>query len=175
MAERACPLSQFSRPRTAGVCVSGPRRTTISPSLHATRFTASLRVDELDARWGQFAAIQDFPGLPPHRPPERTKTRHAVELGQHPALIPTQECRHVPFARARRLHDLDSAWTDPNAGLAGAVGDDDAVVHAAASQHYPLLSYGLHPSDTPSDVASSSTAGFRNGGSAALVSNPSRS
>ena len=113
--------------------------------------------------------------MPTHRPPQRTKTRHAVDLGEHPALVPAQERRHVPVARVHWLHDLDAAWTDPNAALPGALGDDDVVVHAVAAQHYPLLSYGLHPSDMPSDLASSSTAGFRNGGSGAVVSNPSRS
>ena len=137
--------------------------------------SASLRIDELDAHWGRFAAIQDLAGLPPHWPPQRTKTRHAVELGEHPTLVSAQERRYVLVTHVRRLHDLDAAWTDPNAGLVSGLGDDHVVVYASSAQHDPLLSYGLHQSDTPSDLASSSTVGFRNGGSAALLSNPSRS
>ena len=64
-----------------------------------------------------------------------------------------------------RLHDLDATWTDSNAGLPSGPGDDHVVIHATVAQLNPMLRYGLHLSDSPSDLASSSTAGFRNGGS----------
>ena len=137
--------------------------------------SASFCVDELDAHRGQFAAIQDFPRSAAAPAASAHEDSPHGRAGRAPSSRSGAGTPHVPGARARRLHDLDTVWTDPNAALPGGSGHDDLVVHAAAAQHYSLLRYGLHPSDTPSDLANSSTAGFRNGGSAALESNPSRS
>ena len=158
MAERACPLSQFSRPRTAGVCVSGPRQTTISPPLHATRFPRALV--------------------------STNSTRTGV---RSPRYRISPDCRRTGFLSARRLATR-SSWAstqlsfrrrNPDTSLPlaptgcttstppgptrmrvcqGGPGDDHVVIHEAAAQHYPLVRYGLHSSDTPSDLANSSPA-----------------